>query len=113
MSEDIGELVDEYGELDSKKKLIEGRLKELKKEIGGHLSIGEAIVGSSYVMSMAERITTVLNSKKVLKLVGEKKFLDVIKVLNSKVGEYLSKADMDKCTKERSVSEVITCKARK
>ena len=110
---DIGKLVDEYGELNAKSKIMATRMKELKKELKLELNIGEALSGAKYVVSLTERITTVLNPKKVLKYVGDKKFLDCIKVQNSLVGKYLSKEDMDKCTLERSVTETLNSKAIK
>ena len=110
---ELGKMVDEYGELNAKSKIIATRMKELKKDLKLELSIGEALTGTAYVVSLTERIATVLNPKKVLKMVGDKKFLDCIKVQNSLVGKYLSKEDMDRCTLERSVTETLSSKAIK
>lgn len=80
------------------------------KEMG--LEKGEYF-GDVGKLSIGERIDSNLSPKKAFKLLGETKFIEIVKVVKKEAEKYLSKSQMDKISEEPVITQVYTIKEKK
>lgn len=107
---DLSVMVDQAGELDSTIKSLTAELSKLKDTLKENLKPGEVLTGTSYQATITERMTQVIDAKKVQGKLDPKAFMAVISVSMTELKKVMLPEDIDKCVAETKVSEALSIK---
>ncbi len=103
-------LIDRAYQLKIEKDKIEEQLNSILSSFKEkNLANGEYF-GDSGKLVVGERVDTILSPNKVYKMLGEKKFMEIVKVVKKDAEKYMSKSDMDKTALETKITKTYSLK---